>query len=80
MYDHDAADERFGRFWWNRVTGQTSWQEPDWDLLWAKRREGGVLQQRVGIWDQYEDAQGREFYFNFSTGVSQWEKPVSLAG
>ena len=32
-----------------------------------------------GVWEERKDDGGRTFYFNASTGVSQWQRPQGLA-
>ena len=31
-----------------------------------------------GAWQEYHDEQGRAYYYNATTGVTQWEKPADL--
>ena len=37
--------------------------------------DGGSVQ---GTWEVFRDDQGREYYFNPETGITQWEKPASV--
>lgn len=30
----------------------------------------------ASVWQELQDDQGRTYYYNSQTGVSQWEKPV----
>lgn len=50
--------------------------------VWAQRRRASLKRQRTvcgsATWQEYEDEQGNLFYYNESTGVSQWEKPLEF--
>ena len=79
LYDGEAANPLFARFYFNRKTDTTRWDEPDWDKIWEERREAsGDPTQRIGIWDEYLDAgSGNSFYFSFAQGKYQWEMPYN---
>lgn len=43
---------------------------------------GGASSQAAagggGVWQELQDGEGRPYYYNTQTGVSQWEKPESM--
>jgi Leucine-rich repeat (LRR) protein len=57
-------DEEGVTFYYNLITGQTQWDEPE------------ALQLPSGWVMEIDEASGNEFYFNDNTGESSWERPV----
>ena len=57
---------------------------PDiWQLRQAYGGYGGAAPAAAGgggasVWQELQDEQGRSYYYNAQTGVSQWEKPPDM--
>ena len=45
---------------------------------WAEKRSTSTVVAAGGAWQQMRDGMGRAYYYNASTGVTQWEPPREL--
>ena len=63
-------DEQNGLAWYyNAVTGESTWVEP----------EGGENSAVLPIWREMTDeATGNTYFYNRETGESTWERPAEL--
>mmetsp|Transcript_66980 Transcript_66980/g.160456 ORF Transcript_66980/g.160456 Transcript_66980/m.160456 type:complete len:583 (-) Transcript_66980:105-1853(-) len=67
--EHTHSDGR--RYYYNRVTKQSSWDKPD-ALKSPEERMNNT------VWKEYKAADGRDYYFNTVTKQSVWEMPIEL--
>lgn len=67
--EHTHTDGR--RYYYNRVTKQSSWDKPD-----ALKSAAEKLNNTV--WKEYKSADGRDYYFNTVTKQSVWDMPIEL--
>mmetsp|Transcript_91046 Transcript_91046/g.253499 ORF Transcript_91046/g.253499 Transcript_91046/m.253499 type:complete len:563 (-) Transcript_91046:107-1795(-) len=67
--EHTHSDGR--RYYYNRVTKQSSWDKPDC-LKSAEER------LNTTSWKEYKTADGRDYYYNPVTKQSVWEMPIEL--
>ncbi|GBG32043.1 Hypothetical Protein FCC1311_082682 [Hondaea fermentalgiana] len=80
MYDPEASQPEFSRFWFNDITQQSQWKEPNWDLEWIQRRKRAKIINEHDGWSQFSDSvTGSCFYYRLDTGVAQWDCPPYLA-
>ena len=45
---------------------------------WMALHKGSMRLKRIGEWIQYSGPNGRTFFFNESTGVFTWQRPLDL--
>eukprot|EP00927_Polykrikos_kofoidii_P053731 TRINITY_DN48292_c0_g1_i1.p1 TRINITY_DN48292_c0_g1~~TRINITY_DN48292_c0_g1_i1.p1 ORF type:complete len:641 (-),score=193.53 TRINITY_DN48292_c0_g1_i1:95-1888(-) len=67
--EHQHGDGR--RYFYNRITKQSSWDKPDC-LKTAEE------QRNTTTWKEYKTSTGRDYYFNTVTQQSVWEMPLEL--
>jgi tetratricopeptide (TPR) repeat protein len=79
MRDPQARDPKFAKFWWNKLSGETRWEEPDWENEWTKRRQRSKEVQRYGDWAEMVDAaiDGTTFYYNQKFNKYAWINPYA---
>jgi len=81
MHDTQARDAKFAKFWWDKITGETRWEEPNWEVEWAKRRKRAKEMQRYGDWAELvdpalaEDTGGVTFFYNQKFNKYEWTNP-----
>ena len=89
-YDWSAFHDEEGRiYYYNSKTEESSWEAPEEGFNPPppppeEEAAGGEKQlevdaeqseQKEEVWIAYQDDEGREYYYNNSTGETQWEKP-----
>jgi pre-mRNA-processing factor 40 len=67
--EHTHNDGR--RYYYNRITKQSSWDKPE-----CLKTESERL--NTTVWKEYKTADGRDYYFNPATKQSVWEMPAEL--
>jgi len=67
--EHTHNDGR--RYYYNRVTKQSSWDKPE-----CLKNDSERL--NTTVWKEYKTADGRDYYFNPATKQSVWEMPAEL--
>merc|ERR1719247_2308587 len=67
--EHTHSDGR--RYYYNRVTKQSSWDKPD-----ALKSNEEKL--NTTVWKEYKTADGRDYFFNPVSKQSVWEMPPEL--
>merc|ERR1711879_193063 len=67
--EHTHSDGR--RYYYNRVTKQSSWDKPDC----LKSAEEKL---NTTNWKEYKTADGRDYYYNPVTKQSVWDMPLEL--
>jgi len=55
MRNDRAPDKRFTRFWASELAGKCSWEEPDWDEVWAIIMQRSELKEDMGGWQERWD-------------------------
>ncbi len=69
-------------FFHNEKLQLSQWEEPkDFHekVMWTGRRSSGVQLTKNGQWETWHDPQTNvEFFYNPTTGVSQWTRPEEL--
>lgn len=60
----------------NKLTGECTWYDPDWEEVWNVRRARSTLEDRIEDWQQWHDpVTNRMFEYNAGTGEHKW-RPV----
>ena len=78
LEDPEARDGKFSKFWWNRLTGCSQWEEPAWDKEWEVRKGRSERTQEFGDWyEMYDKAIDSVFYVNDRFNKTQWKSPFS---
>ena len=78
MEDPEARDAKFAKFWFNRVSSMTQWEEPDWAAEWEVRRKRSRPKQEFGDWVEMEDPIiNALFYINDRFDKIQWKSPYA---
>jgi len=88
LWEKLEADDNGKFYWYNNETGETQWEEPEDenDILPIEAGQsagataawsGGQVPEDIEEWEVCADDQGRTFYYNASTGESQWEAPLA---
>merc|ERR1719277_1733543 len=67
--EHTHSDGR--RYYYNRITKQSSWDKPECLKTDSERLN-------TTVWKEYKTADGRDYYFNPATKQSVWEMPLEL--
>lgn len=79
MFDPEASQVEFSKFWFNSVTQQTQWKEPHWELEWIQRRKRAKIINEHDGWSQFDDSvTGACFYYRLDTGIATWDCPPYL--
>ena len=78
MEDPEARDAKFAKFWFNRVSSLTQWEEPDWAAEWEVRRKRSKPKQEFGDWVEMMDPViDAVFFVNDRFNKIQWKSPYA---
>merc|ERR1719502_2060935 len=81
MIDKKAHDPKFARFWFNKISNLTRWEEPDWKQAWQIRIERSEQTNNFGQWKEYFDPSMKvSFYYNESENKHQFRNPYDPEG
>ncbi|KAF5210929.1 FF domain family protein [Clavispora lusitaniae] len=61
----EVKDDQGRTYYYNPVTQETSWENPDVSSL-------------ASSWKSYRTEDGREYYYNEASGETTWDKPAEL--
>lgn len=73
------TDEEGREYYYNATKDVTQWDKPDDFVEDSSSSPKPDSQQKAGQsggqWDKYEDDEGRTYYYNATSGETQWEAP-----
>mmetsp|Transcript_33640 Transcript_33640/g.60566 ORF Transcript_33640/g.60566 Transcript_33640/m.60566 type:complete len:757 (-) Transcript_33640:458-2728(-) len=77
MIDHGCPKKGMEIFWFNRFTKDTSFQEPNWTLVWETRmKRSKCISGKVSNWVEYwDDRTQTSFFFDGYTKIYTCVRP-----